>query len=74
VANPESERQLVALLRINREPSLSPFKDLLAEMVREGMKNLVASNDDRQVAQAQGAVRILQKIQDLIESSETRVK
>jgi len=65
-----SELRAAALLRLKRETSLSPFLELLQELVSAGQKQLVSSNDDRQLAQAQGAVRILMKLQELIDQSE----
>jgi tRNA A37 N6-isopentenylltransferase MiaA len=50
-------------------PEMAPFKEMLsAELTRE-VAAMIAQSDEKNMWRAQGAVRVLNKLQTLIESS-----
>lgn len=58
-----------ALIRIRNLTELAAFKALIADELRKEVTMMVAQNDDKVMWRAQGAVRTLTKLQNLIEDS-----
>lgn len=56
-------------IRIRNMDENAPFRAWLAAELKTELRNLVASDNDRMLHQAQGAVRKLEHITDLIEGS-----
>jgi hypothetical protein len=63
--NPLSE----CLIRIKNLPEMAPFNEMLATEIEREISAMVGQSDEKNMWRAQGAVRVLTKLQNLIENS-----
>jgi len=59
-----------AFMRLRSLPELAPIKKLIAIEIAGGVDMMVGQNDEKIMWRAQGAVRMLNKLQNLIENSQ----
>ena len=66
---PQSKNLYEVLLRIKNLPELAPFKAMLADEAALETRMMATLDDKKAMWRAQGAVRALTKLLDLIENS-----
>tara|TARA_R110000868_G_scaffold42852_1_gene144550 strand:+ start:1248 stop:1523 length:276 start_codon:yes stop_codon:yes gene_type:complete len=66
---PSDKAVYESLVRIRNLPELAPFKTLLEQELASEVSAMTAQSDEKAMWRAQGAVRVLTKLKNLIEGS-----
>lgn len=70
----ENERLLLALIKMETDPSLEPIREWLAESEADAKRLTVIENDDVRLRQAQGSAREISEINESIASAREILK